>query len=585
MTFTLVAILLSAAAAPSQDLDARRKQLGDLLSEQWEYRLRDNPVFASFLGDKRYNDRLGDYSEKHIYEDLEVTRKFLARFEAIDTSGFPDQEALNKTLMVRELKQDLEEARFKNWEMPVSQFGGIHIDAPQLVTILSFETVKDYEDYIARLRQMPRVFDETTALMKHGLADKLMPPRNLLEQVAKQVEKLAAVKPEESPFMQPAGKFPASFSEKDKARLREAMLAAVRDGVTPAYAKFARFVAQDYAPHGRAEPGLWALPDGDARYAFAVKQATTTDLTPAQIHALGLAEVERDHAAMLQIAHKLGFADLKSMDAAIKKNPALHPKTRQEMIDLYRKYIDAMWARLPQLFGRLPKAKVEVMPVEAYREKEASGAQYETGTPDGKRPGHIKVNTSDLEHRTTLDVETTAYHEGVPGHHLQLSIAQELPALPPFRQHGFYIGYIEGWALYSERLAEELGAYQDPYSMYGHLQDDLLRAIRLVADTGYHSLHWSRQQVVDYFHANSGIDEPNVQSETDRYAAWPAQALGYKIGQLKLLELRERAKKELGAKFDLRAFHDEVLSGGAMPLDVLDARLAAWAAAQKASRL
>jgi len=304
-------------------------------------------------------------------------------------------------------------------------------------------------------------------------------------------------------------------------------------------------------------------------------------MTPAQIHAFGLEEVARDRAAMLKIAQSLGFKDLASFDASIKTNPALHPKSRQEMLDLYTKYIKAMEPKLPSLFGRLPKAGMQVMQVETYREKNASGAQYTPGTPDGKRPGQIKVNTGDLEHRTTLDVETTAYHEGIPGHHMQLSIAQELPTLPPFRQHAFYIAYIEGWALYSERLAEDLGAYQDPYSMYGHLQDDLLRAIRLVADTGFHSMKWTRQQVVDYFHASSGIDEPNVQSETDRYMAWPAQALGYKIGQLKIIELREKARKELGPRFDIRGFHDEVLSGGAMPLDVLAARIDAWVAQRK----
>jgi len=285
---------------------------------------------------------------------------------------------------------------------------------------------------------------------------------------------------------------------------------------------------------------------------------------------------------MLKIARKLGYKDLTSFDAAIAKNPKLHPRSREEMLELYRKHIDRMWAKLPQYFGRLPKAKVEVLPVEAYREKEASGAQYVNGTPDGKRPGHVMVNTGDFAKRTTLDIETTAYHEGVPGHHMQISVAQELPALPRFRQHAFYIAFIEGWALYSERLGEEAGFYRDPYSMYGHLQDDLLRAIRLVADTGFHSKHWTRQQVVDYFHANSGIDEPSVQSETDRYMAWPAQALGYKIGQLKILELRERSKKELGSRFDVRGFHDEVLSGGAMPLDVLDKRVTGWIAARKA---
>ncbi len=571
----------SAPAAP-QGLDARRKQLVDLLDEHWEYTMRTNPEYASILGDKRYNDKLSDVSEKAVLADLEVQRGFLARFEAIDVAGFPEQEALNHALMVRQIEMTLRGTPFKDWEMPVSQFSGIHINAPQLVSLLSFETVKDYDDYIARLRQLPTVFDQTMDLMRKGMADKLMPPRILLEQVARQSAKIGDPSPEENPFYEPAKKIPAAFADADKARIREEMLVAIRDGVRPAYQRFTKFVQEEYAPQGRAEPGIWALPDGQARYAYAIEQATTTRMSPEEIHQLGRREVARDRALMLKIARKLGYKDLKSFDAAIAKDPKLHPKSREEMLELYRKHIDRMWAKLPQYFGRLPKAKVEVMPVEAYREKEASGAQYVNGTPDGKRPGHVMVNTGDFANRTTLDIETTAYHEGVPGHHMQISVAQELPALPKFRQHAFYIGFIEGWALYSERLGEEAGFYQDPYSMYGHLQDDLLRAIRLVADTGFHSKHWTRQQVVDYFHANSGIDEPSVQSETDRYMAWPAQALGYKIGQLKILEFRERSKKELGTRFDLRGFHDEVLGGGAMPLDVLDKRVTGWIAAQKA---
>jgi uncharacterized protein (DUF885 family) len=578
----LLAALLCAQAAP-QDLEARRKQLSDLLDEQWDYGMRTHPEFASVLGDKRFNDKLTDHSEKAVLAEYEADRQFLARFRAVDVSGFPPQEALNKALMVRELEMELEGFRFRDWEMPISQFGGIHLQAPQMVSVLSFETVKDYDDYIARLRQLPTAFAQVTDRMNKGMAEKLMPPRILLEQAAGQAAKLGDAPPEESPFFQPARKIPAGFAEADKARIREQMLAAVRDQVNPAYQKLTRFLREEYAPKGRAEPGVWALPDGAARYAYAVEQSTTTKMSPEEIHQLGLKEVARDRALMLQIARKLGYEDLKSLDAAIAKNPALHPRSREQMLDLYRKYIDQMWARLPQYFGRLPKAKVEVMPVEAFREKEASGAQYVMGTPDGKRPGHVMVNTGDFEKRTTLDVETTAYHEGVPGHHLQITVAQELPALPKFRQHSFYVAYVEGWALYSERLGEEAGFFQDPYSMYGHLQDDLLRAIRLVVDTGFHSKKWTRQQVVDYFHANSGIDEPTVQSETDRYMAWPGQALGYKIGQLKILELRDRAKKELGQRFDVRAFHDEVLDNGAMPLDVLEQRVAAFIAERRAS--
>ncbi len=575
----LTAVLV--AQAVPQGVDARRKQLSALLDEQWEYTMRTSPEYASILGDKRYNDQLTDYSEKAVFADIEATRQFLARFKAIDPSGFPEQEALSRALMIRQLDEGLAGVRFKDWEMPVSQFSGIHINAPQLVSVLSFETVKDYDDYVTRLRKLPVAFAQITDLMKKGMADKLMPPRILLEQVARQSAKIGDAAPEENPFFEPAKKIPATFSDADKARIRTQMLAAIREGVKPAYQRFTKFVQGEYAPKGRAEPGIWALPDGAARYTYDVEQTTTTRMSPEEIHQLGLREVARDRARMLEIARKLGFADCKSLEASIQKNPALHPKSRQEMLDLYRKYIDQMWARLPEFFGRLPKAKVEVMPVEPYREKEASGAQYVDGTPDGKRPGHVMVNTGDYEKRTTLDVETTAYHEGVPGHHLQISIAQELPSLPKFRQHAFYIAFIEGWALYSERLGEEAGFYQDPYSMYGHLQDDLLRAIRLVADTGFHSKRWSRQQVVDYFHQNSGIDEVEVQSETDRYMAWPAQALGYKVGQLRILDLRERAKKALGPRFDIRGFHDEVLSGGAMPLDVLDKRIDSWIAQQQ----
>ena len=559
----------------------RRKQLSDLLVEHWDYTMRTNPEWASILGDKRFNDKSSDLSEKAVYADLGEQKKFLKRFVSIDPTGFPEQEALNKTLMVRNIELQLEGARFKDWEMPVTQFSGLHIDMPQLVSVLPFDTVKDYEDYIKRLKNLPKQFDDTMDLMRKGVSDHLIPPKILLEQVARQSATLANTKPEESPFMAPAKKFPASFSAEEKTRLQEQMLAAVRDQVTPAYVKFTKFVSEDYAPHGRSEPGVWALPEGDARYAYAVRQSTTTDLTPEQIHQLGLQEVARDQAAMLKIAQRLGYFDLKSFNAAVGANPALHPRSRQQLLDLYRKYTDHMWDKLPQLFGRLPKAKVEVMPMESYREKEAAAAQYVSGTPDGKRPGHIMVNTGDYERRTLLDVESNAYHEGVPGHHMQISIAQELPTLPPFRQHASYIAYQEGWGLYAERLGEKVGFYQDPYSMYGHLQDDLVRAIRLVVDTGFHYKHWSRQQVVDYFHANSGIDEPEVQSETDRYSAWPAQALGYKIGQLKFIELRERAKKELGDKFDIRSFHDEALGGGALPLDVLELRINSWIAAQK----
>jgi uncharacterized protein (DUF885 family) len=576
----LIPATMFAANSPA-DLESRRKALNDLLHEQWEYTLRTSPIYASILGDKRYNDQLDDFSQQAIDDNLEQSRRFLARFEAIDTAGFPDQKVLNKQLMVRDLSMGLEGARFKPWEMPVNQFSGIHIDAPQLVSILSLESVKDYEDYITRLKLLPRLFDQNIVQMRKGMADGLMPPKILLEQVVTQSNGIAITDAEKSPFAHPFDKFPDGIPEADRKRLREAGLSAIRGSIIPAYVKFTAFVRDEYAPKGRTEPGVWALPDGAERYAFRVKDSTTTNLSPEEIHQIGLAQVKEIEGRMLGVAHQLGYPDLKSFYAAIKENPKLHAHSREEILDLYRQYIDAMYTRLPDLFGRLPKGRLEVMPIEEFREKEAS-THYMQGTADGSRKAHVMVNTGDFAKRTTLDVETTAYHEGVPGHHLQIAIAQELPELPPYRQQENYTAYTEGWALYSERLGKEVGFFQDPYSYYGHLQDDMLRAIRLVVDTGFHYKHWSRQQVVDFFHDHSAIDEPEVQSETDRYMAWPAQALGYKIGQLEILKLRQYSKDELGAKFDLRGFHDEVLGGGAVPLDVLSARVHEWVGQQKA---
>jgi uncharacterized protein (DUF885 family) len=580
----VVAMLIPAAVAsatPPSDLEARRKALNDLLHEQWEFTMRTSPLYASILGDKRYNDKLDDFSQAAIDDNLVQTRRFLDRFEAIDTTGFPEQEALNKALMIRDLQIGLEGARFKPWEMPVSQESGIHIDAPQLVSILSFADVKDYEDYITRLKLLPILFDQTVVQMRKGMAEGQMQPKILLEKVVTQADGIATTPADKSPFAHPFDKFPDAISEADRKRLHDAGLAAIQDSVIPAYVKFTAFVRDEYAPKGRAEPGAWSLPDGDAWYAFRVKESTTTNLTPEEIHQLGLQQVKEIEARMLTVVNQLGFKDMKSFKTAIDADPKLHAHSREQILDLYRKYVDQMYTKLPQLFGTLPKAKLEVMQVEEFREKEASDAAYMDGTPDGSRPGHIMVNTGDFAKRSLLDIETTAYHEGVPGHHLQITIAQELPELPIFRQHEYYTAFTEGWALYSERLGKEVGFFQDPYSYYGHLQDDMLRAIRLVVDTGFHYKHWTRQQVVDYFHDHSVIDEVSVQSETDRYMAWPAQALGYKIGQLEILKLRQYAKEQLGDKFDIRAFHDEVLSGGALPMDVLSTRIHEWVAQQK----
>ena len=582
LTVATALIAATAIGADAPSLESRRKALNDLLAEQWEYTLSTNPEFASILGDKRWNDKSSDNSLAAIEKDLAKTAEFLKRFEAIDTTGFPEQEQLNKTLMVRQLQEGLEGAKFKSWEMPVGQNYGIQIQAPQLVNYLPFDTVKDYDDYVTRLKNFPRQMDDTMDHMRRGIADGLMPPKFLLEKVVPQAEGIAQTDPEKSPFAQSLKKFPKTISAEDQKRIHDAVIAAIKDRVVPEYVKFAKFVKDEYAPKGRTEVGIWSLPDGTARYAFRIKESTTTDMTADQIHELGLREVARIEGEMEKIAKARGFADRKAFDAALAKDPQHHAHSRQEIVDLYKKYIDQMWAKLPEVFGRLPKGKVEVKPTEAFREATASGAEYNQGTPDGSRPGVVMVNTGDFEKRTTINIETTAYHEGVPGHHMQIAIAQELPTIPPFRQQGGNTAYIEGWALYSEDLGRDVGFFQDPYELYGHYQDEMLRAIRLVVDTGLHAKKWTRDQVVQFFHDHSGTDEVEVQSETDRYIVWPAQALGYKIGQLTILGLREKAKKELGPKFDIRKFHDEVLGAGALPMDVLGARIDAWIAAQKA---
>jgi uncharacterized protein (DUF885 family) len=566
-------------AAP--DLEARRATLNNLIKEQWEYTMRSSPEWASLLGDKRFNDKWSDFSQAAIDADIKAGADFLKRFEAVDTTGFPLQEQLNRELMLRQLRQNVDGARFKDWEMPLAQNSGVHLDIPQVVAALPFETVKDYEDYIKRLHTLPKLFDQTRAQMDNGVKDKLMPPQFLIPKIVKQCEDVAAMKPADSPYAEPLKRFPKDFSAADKARLSKEILAAVKTDVAPAYKKLAVYTKTKYQPHGRKDVGMWSLPDGAARYSFKARNSTTTEMTPEQIHQLGLSEVARIEGQMLETAKKLGYSDLKTFNKAVADNPALHPKSRQEIIDLYQKYTDQMYPQLPNQFGVLPKNKVEIKPVEEFAEKGASGASYMPGSPDGKRPGRVMVNTGDFEHRSTIGIETTALHEGVPGHHMQLTIAQEIKGLPDFRQQGGYTAYVEGWALYSERLGEELGFYTDPYSYYGHLQDEMLRAIRLVVDTGLHYKKWNRQQVVDFFHDHSGIEEVEVQSETDRYIVWPGQALGYKIGQLKILELRDYARKELGAGFDIKKFHDQVLGAGALPMDVLETHVKDWVSAEK----
>lgn len=573
------AVAVSSQAPAS--LVTRRAQLREAIEKEWQYELLSDPEFATSIGDARYNDRLADRSAEAAQKDTQHAREAIHTIAAIDTRGFPEQEALNKTLMLRQLRDGVESAQFKPWEMPVNQMYGDHLGLASLASQMPFLTVKDYENYLARLHAIPRAFDQIAINMRQGLSDGLMPPKYLLEKVVSQAQDIATKPLDTSPFTEPLLRFPASISEPDRQRLTGAIKAAVHDEVEPSYAKFAAFVLDEYAPHGRTEYGLWALPNGATQYRFAVRHMTSTDLSPSVIHAMGLKQVAEIDAQMLTLAQSLGYHDLKTFNEHIRNDAGHYGKSGQQVFDLYKHYTDQMYAKLPQFFGHLPKTRLEVVPMEAFRAPDAVPADYSPGAGDGSRPGRINVNEYDPEHRLLLNVEAIAYHEGIPGHHMQFSIAQELSDIPVFRRFSEYNAYSEGWAFYAERLGKDAGFYEDPYSEYGRLENEMWRSVRLVVDTGVHEMHWSRQQMIDFFHMHTAMDDKNIETEVDRYIAWPGQALAYKLGQMKILELRQRSKQALGSRFDIRAFHDAVLDQGPLPLDLLDARINGWIAEQQ----
>ncbi|MDA3559110.1 DUF885 domain-containing protein [Acinetobacter sp. AOR15_HL] len=568
---------------PNSNVSVRVKALNQLLQEQWEYTLKNSPETATVLGDLRYNNRWTELSKNQIEKDKKSTQNFLKRFEAIDSTGFSATDQLNKDLMIYQLKETLKNYDLKLYEMPFNQMWGLHLQFPGFISSIPFDNAKQYQDYIARLKQIPLILDQGTQLAKQGQKDGLMPPKYLIEKVAKQINSIAAPAGKDSVFASPLKQFPKNISKAEQERLSREMLQAIDQHVRPAYQKLGTFIQKDYLPYGRQHEGIWSLPKGDELYRFYVENNTTTLESPETIHQLGLKEVARIEAEMLKIAKAQGFNDLKSFQQSLKTNPAVFPKSREEILEIYRGYIAQMQPELPKLFGLLPKNKVEVLPVEQYREKEAAGAEYHQGTPDGSRPGQVYVNTGDFSERSKISMEATAYHEAIPGHHMQIDIAQNLPNLPMFRKQPNHTAYIEGWALYAEQLGKDVGFYKDPLSDYGRLSSELFRACRLVVDTGVHYKKWTRQQMIDFMREHSALDEPDIQAETDRYIAIPAQALAYKMGQLKILELRELAKQELGDRFDIKAFHDMILNAGTLPLNILDARIKNWIKEQKAA--
>src|SRR5271165_6343308 len=564
--------------SPSNSAASRLAAQNTLFEEYFQAELLAHPERATAIGDYRYNDRLDDYSPAAIQRQHERDAGFLARLNAISTAGFAEQDSVSHEVLLRALVQRGENFKFKEYEMPVNQMDGPHLRLADLPLSAPLDSVKHYEDYVARLHQIPRVFTETEAVLRAGLADKLMPVRFLLEKIPAECDGVIAA----DPFLLPTKKFPAAISAEDQQRLTKAINDAVVTDVIPAYKEFSQFIATQYAPQGRTALSVESLPDGKERYLNDIRSRTTvSNLSPAEIHEIGLREIERIQADMLAIAKRLGFSDLVAFRESLKTNPKYIPTSADEILEDFRKYIAEMQPKLKDLFGYIPGSPVTVEAIPDFQA--AMATHYQTGTPDGQRPGRVVVATSKFAERSLVDDEAVAYHEGIPGHHMQLSVQQQLEGLPKFRLHGlFFNAYGEGWALYAEVLGKEVGFYQDPVSDYGRLSSELFRAVRLVVDTGKIGRASCRERVVAFFRQSGAVDEPTIQSETDRYISWPAQALSYKLGQLKIRELRTRAQKELGARFNIRTFHDEILNGGGLPLGMLESRTDKWIAEEKA---
>jgi len=567
-----------ACAQETASVASRVAAQNALFNDAWQAAMKMNPLLATAVGDYRYNDQLGDYSLAASATRHQRDLSDLARIKAIDPSGFPEQDRISHDLFLRQLEQRVDDYDLKEFEMPLVASGGgggVHVSLADLPLSMPFDSVKHYEDYISRLHQIPRAFLQTEEVLRAGVNDHLVPVRFIAEKVPHQAEGVIAA----NPYILPLKKFPAGFSDADKKRLSDEITATINNEVFPAYKQFVAFVRTDYIPHTRTTLSINSLGGGKRRYQATLRRFTTTDLTAAQIHDIGLKEVDRIETEMSALAKANGYSDLAAFRTHIESDPKYQAVSADAIVEDFRKYIAEMQPHLPELFGLLPKTAVTVEPIPPFQA--AAATHYQGGTPDGKRPGRVSVAVSDPTHRSYINDEAVAYHEGVPGHHLQITIEQSLTGLPEFRKHGGNSAYTEGWGLYAEQLGKEIGLYQDPGSDYGRLRSELFRAVRLVVDTGIHDMDWSRDRVVEYMRNSHAVDEPTIQAETDRYIAGPGQACSYKLGQLKIRELRERAKQQLGAKFDLKAFHDEILSGGALPLDMLDARINGWIKAQR----
>jgi uncharacterized protein (DUF885 family) len=565
---------------------ARAEELAALYAEYWEEHLQLEPIQATLIGDPRYNDRLpNSLSPEHREREREHHRRYLERARAIGPDGLSDQDRLSYEIFVRDRATDLEGFEYPQHLVPVNQFNNV----ANLVAMFGsgtgpqpFQTVADYEAWVRRAGQVPVLFRQAIANMREGVKRGIVQPRVLMEKVLPQLDQHIVARAQDSTLWGPIRGFPAGFSAADRARLTAEYTALIEKTLVPAYRELRAFIADEYLPACRKTVGLGALPGGAAWYAYRVRDVTTTDLTPEQIHRIGLAEVDRIHGEMKALTRQLGFrGTLKQYFQSLKKDPAMYYRSEAELLGAYRGFRRTVEPLLPRLFEIRPKADFEIRPVEPFRAASAAGGQYQAPSEDGSRLGIFYVNTFDLKARPRWALESLYLHEATPGHHFQIAIQRELESLPRFRRFSGQTAYNEGWGLYAESLGKELGVYKDPAMYFGALEGELWRAIRLVTDTGIHAKGWSRQKVLDYMYSNSAIEATRAIAEAERFMAVPGQALAYKIGQLKIRELRSRAEKELGSRFDVRAFHTEVLKDGSVPLSILEAKIDRWIAERK----
>src|SRR5713101_2278670 len=550
--------------------------LARLYQDYWEFFLAEFPTYATYLGDHRYDDKLEDVSETHFHSRVQKTKVFL---DQLHSQKKPSSSAdrLSYELFERELTDKLEEAKFQPFLQPISQQEGAHIEFPQLITYHPFNTVRDFENYLSRLRCFPRLVDQLISCMEKGIRSRIVPAKIVVEKIIPQMDAHIVDDPELSEFYKPFAASESMKSSKESGRLHDEAKQVVARSIVPSYKKLRDFVAGPYLEGARKEEGIWSLHDGKERYEFYIRHHTTTKLSPDQIHQLGLDELKRIHGEMRGIIAKAGFTgSLQDYADKLRNDKSMYYTTAAELLAGFRTILRKMDARLSELFGRLPKAKYDLREIETYRADSAPDAYYYRPPEDGSRPAYFYVNTFRPETRPKYTMEALAYHEAVPGHHLQIAIQQELQSLPAFRRHAGYSAFVEGWALYSERLPKEIGFYQTLESDFGRLTLEAWRAARLVVDTGIHSKHWTRDMAIRFMEENTALSGQNVVSEVDRYIAWPGQALAYKIGERKISELRSKAEKNLGSKFDLRIFHDELLNDGALALDVLESKMNMW---------